>query len=276
MSAPDAAAIREAAGPSRFPAALRTLDRVGSTNDALRAWAAEDPAPPEGATVVADSQSAGRGRRGAAWHSPPGAGLYLSVLLRPAVPAAEWPRWTIAAGLAAAEACAEAGVQAELKWPNDLLAAGRKLAGILVEARGADLVVGLGLNVRAPGAKGAPPGLAGRAVALGDLGAPAAFGRAHAAGRFLARLADADARLRAGDWAGLRAAWEARAPRIRGARVRLATGEAATTDGLDDDGALRVRRANGAPVRVLQVDGVVWPGAGGGPDDAAPPGNVGE
>ena len=99
--------------------------------------------------MLAERQSGGRGREGRAWQSPPG-GLYLSLLLRPGkAPAALLP---LAAGVAVAEAVASLGVACQLKWPNDVLASGRKLAGILAEASsssaGVDWVVlGIGVNV---------------------------------------------------------------------------------------------------------------------------------
>ncbi len=101
---------------------------------------------PEGTAVVADWQSAGRGRRGRRWDAPPGSSLLVSVLLRPAAGLA--PVALMAAGLAAVEACrVGAGVEAALKWPNDVVVPEGKLGGILSEAHGGGVVVGLGLNV---------------------------------------------------------------------------------------------------------------------------------
>lgn len=126
---------------ARF-ADIRWLAEVASTNDVLVALARGGA--PDGLVVVADHQTAGRGRRGRTWEAPAGSSLLASVLLRPAPPLV-----TLAAGLAAADACAEvAGVEVALKWPNDLLlAGGGKLGGILAEAVGGAAVVGLGLNV---------------------------------------------------------------------------------------------------------------------------------
>lgn len=97
----------------------------------------------DGVVVVADHQTAGRGRRGRTWESRPGSALLASVVLRP-VP----PLVTLAAGVAAAEACqAVAAVPVTLKWPNDVMSAGGKLGGILSELVGDSAVVGLGLNL---------------------------------------------------------------------------------------------------------------------------------
>ncbi len=141
------------AGARRALAATRFTDvtwvaEVTSTNDevAARAWAGA----PEGVVWVADAQTRGRGRRGRTWEAPAGSSLLVSVLLRPPAPHLA----VMAAGLAAADACRSvAGVETSLKWPNDLVADGRgqavgnKLAGILAEAAGGGVVVGLGLNI---------------------------------------------------------------------------------------------------------------------------------
>jgi len=101
-----------------------------------------------GLVAVADHQTAGRGRLGRTWVAPAGASLLVSVLLRPDVPSDRRHLLVMAAGLAMAEAVEEeTGVAAGLKWPNDLLVRDRKLAGVLAEAAGDALVVGLGVNV---------------------------------------------------------------------------------------------------------------------------------
>lgn len=120
---------------------------TGSTNADLVAAARAGAA--EGTVLVAEEQTAGRGRLGRAWLSPPRAALTFSVLLRPrAVPPARRGWLPLLAGVATAVAVrAQSGVAAELKWPNDVLVAGSKLAGILAEACGDTIVVGIGLNV---------------------------------------------------------------------------------------------------------------------------------
>jgi BirA family biotin operon repressor/biotin-[acetyl-CoA-carboxylase] ligase len=126
---------------------LEVVEEIGSTNAALAAAAAEDA--PEGAVLVAEHQVAGRGRLDRVWTSPPRAGLTVSVLLRPDVPAARRGWLPLLTGVALGEAVGEVtGVRTSLKWPNDLLAVdGRKLAGILAEGSGRAVVVGVGLNV---------------------------------------------------------------------------------------------------------------------------------
>lgn len=149
------------------PTPLTLLDEVGSTNDAVLELGRGGA--PHGTAVAARRQTAGRGRRGHAWESPEG-NLYLSVLLRPDVSPSRMPGLAAACGLGVLDCVRGLGPSDEplLKWPNDLLARGRKLAGILVEAaRGDDCrafaVCGVGLNV-----EHAPRGLG--AVCLRELG----------------------------------------------------------------------------------------------------------
>jgi BirA family biotin operon repressor/biotin-[acetyl-CoA-carboxylase] ligase len=126
---------------------LEVVEEIGSTNAELVAAAARDA--PEGTVLVAEHQVSGRGRLERIWTSPPRAGLTVSFLLRPDVPAARRGWLPLLTGVALAESVAEvSGVLPSLKWPNDLLAGdGRKLAGILAESSGPAVVVGTGLNV---------------------------------------------------------------------------------------------------------------------------------
>lgn len=145
---------------------LVMLDEVGSTND--EALALGRSGAPHGTAVAARNQTAGRGRRGHVWESPRG-NLYLSVVLRPAVGPARLPGLAAACGLGALSVSNEA----QLKWPNDLMARGRKLAGILVEAARdsageAFAVCGIGVNLEI-----APRGVG--AISLAELGAAPPF-----------------------------------------------------------------------------------------------------
>lgn len=146
----------------------------------------------EGLVAVAEEQTAGRGRRGRSWIAPAGASLLVSVLLRPELPAERTQLVTMASSLAMADAVAEeAGFEPELKWPNDLVVADCKLAGVLSEADvSADgevraVVVGIGLNVNW---RGIPDELAGIATAC-NLVAGRDVDRELVLGRFLAGLA---------------------------------------------------------------------------------------
>jgi BirA family biotin operon repressor/biotin-[acetyl-CoA-carboxylase] ligase len=121
---------------------LRVLHRLGtveSTQDVAAGL-------PLGSVVVADSQTAGRGRQGRSWEGPPGSGLFATFVLPPG------PLVVFAAGVAAAEAC---GPAVRLKWPNDLMLEDRKLGGILAEIRAQKALVGIGINL-----SWAPPGAA--------------------------------------------------------------------------------------------------------------------
>ncbi len=124
-------------------------EKVSSTNDELREFALQGMA--EGLVLIAEEQTAGRGRRGAVWISPKGENLSFSVLLRPVEPKALWHRLSLAAGLAVAEALEKFVRQAEIKWPNDVKVSGNKIAGILVEAGADFVIVGIGINVNSTG-----------------------------------------------------------------------------------------------------------------------------
>lgn len=130
-----------------FPEPFRLLvrDSVASTNDEIRVLAEAGAA--DGLILLAGMQTAGRGRRGAAWFSPTGESLAFSILVRPDEPKALWPRLALATGLAVAEALETCGLEAGIKWPNDVWLGQRKAAGILVEAGPDFAVVGIGLNV---------------------------------------------------------------------------------------------------------------------------------
>jgi BirA family biotin operon repressor/biotin-[acetyl-CoA-carboxylase] ligase len=127
---------------------VRWFDVVDSTNRYLLECAATGAS--EGIVAVADEQTAGRGRLGRTWVAPPGSALLVSVLLRPQIPAERVHLVTLAAALAAIDALP--GIDAGVKWPNDVVVDDRKLAGILAEADGTGaIVIGMGLNVRSDG-----------------------------------------------------------------------------------------------------------------------------
>jgi BirA family biotin operon repressor/biotin-[acetyl-CoA-carboxylase] ligase len=125
-------------------------DEVSSTNDIAKQLAMEGCV--SGTTVVSDSQSGGRGRRGRVWSSEKGSGIYMSVVLRPEIETMNAPRYTLAAAMGVCDALSLFNISSKIKWPNDLLYDGRKLCGILMEAGGAQngigyIVVGIGVNV---------------------------------------------------------------------------------------------------------------------------------
>jgi BirA family transcriptional regulator, biotin operon repressor / biotin---[acetyl-CoA-carboxylase] ligase len=162
---------------------------IGSTNDRALAWL--HAGAPHGAVVTADAQAAGRGRRGRSWLSPPGASLYVSLVLRPGPvrPPAQLGALGLAVGVGLCEGLPALREPVRLKWPNDLMVDGRKLGGILCEARWVgdtpEVVVGFGINVHA---QVFPPALAGVATCVAqhrDGGGP---GRAALLGALLLAL----------------------------------------------------------------------------------------
>ena len=160
------------------------FEETDSTND-LAARAGEDGVP-EGLVIFAESQRAGRGRLGRRWSSLPHQGLWFSVLLRPGLAPDRWPELTFCAALAVAETAETLTAQtARIKWPNDVIVAGRKIAGILLECHHRRepgfVVAGIGINVR-QGETDFPPELRERAGSLGMAAGQAVERRAAAAG----------------------------------------------------------------------------------------------
>ncbi len=125
---------------------LHYHEELVSTNDEARRLAEQGAA--HGTVVLADFQTAGRGRRGTVWSSDPGDGLLFSVVLRPDYPRRFWYRLALASGLGVVNALRdEWDIPAEIKWPNDIYIQGKKCAGILVESQDGFVIVGVGLNV---------------------------------------------------------------------------------------------------------------------------------
>jgi biotin-[acetyl-CoA-carboxylase] ligase BirA-like protein len=121
--------------PYKYVESCRSTQRLVADDD------------PEGATVVTDHQTAGRGRLGRTWEDVPGRSILMSVLLRPPAPMPLWPELSLVAGGAVAAALRELGVDASLRHPNDVVVAGRKLVGVLPEASQGRVVLGIGVNV---------------------------------------------------------------------------------------------------------------------------------
>jgi BirA family biotin operon repressor/biotin-[acetyl-CoA-carboxylase] ligase len=257
----DAAALRRAAvRPGGLWREIEVVQSTGSTNADLlaRALAGE----PEGAVLAAEEQRAGRGRMGRTWTSPPRAALTFSVLLKPAVPPARRGWLPLLTGVAVAAAVTEVtGVDTKLKWPNDLLAGDAKLAGILAEAAGDAVVVGIGLNVSTEPAEfpGPRPG-ALPATSLRAAGATAL----NRANLLLAILAGFErwyqAWQRAGgdpDRSGLRPEYTRLSATIgRTVRAELPGGQALSgpAAGVDSDGRLLVRVSPVSEVAVAAGD----------------------
>jgi BirA family transcriptional regulator, biotin operon repressor / biotin---[acetyl-CoA-carboxylase] ligase len=235
---------------------LSWYEDVGSTNDIAMNAAMHGAA--EGLIVAANAQSSGRGRLGRSWASPPGSGLYVSVILRPRREAL--PLVTIAAGVAIAEGIeAATGLHAGVKWPNDIYAGTRKLAGILAEAgsspAGEHVIVGFGINLHPAGL---PPDVASRATSIeGELGRPVDRGLVLA--ECLAALATRYQTLQRGAGDEVIGAWRLRAAPHLGRHVEW-DGDGGAQRGIAHDidarGALLVR-VNDQIVRVISGE-VRW------------------
>jgi BirA family biotin operon repressor/biotin-[acetyl-CoA-carboxylase] ligase len=239
-----------ARGGPRLPA-LEWHDELGSTSDRLKDLARAGA--PAWTVVVGERQTGGRGREGRTWQSPKG-GLYLSVLLRPA--SERVSLIPLAAGVAVAEAVLEFGVRAELKWPNDVLVSGRKLAGILAEASSSGsgvewVVLGVGVNV-AVELEALPEPLRQSATSLAACGARDARPSAVAAAA-LARLSVWYDALRT-EPARVVAAWRAQAVPWWGAlvEVRTAGGDRrGRLAAIDEEGALWLETPAGERIRLV-------------------------
>ena len=255
----DAGALRRAVlRPGGLWRALDVTPSTGSTNADLLARARDGA--PEGEVLAAEEQTAGRGRMGRSWQSPPRAALTFSMLLRPApVPPARRGWLPLLAGTAVAGAVRTvAAVDARLKWPNDVLAGEAKLGGILAEAVGDAVIVGVGLNVSA-----VPPRLPEQALPATSLRAlgTASLAREPLLAEILAefgrwylawREAGGDP-----DRCGLRAGYTRLSATIgRRVRVEMPGGQllSGLAVGVDEDGRLLVRAESGEELPVAAGD----------------------
>lgn len=260
----DPGAIRNALPEGFDPTRLRVVGRVGSTNDVIRLLA--DRGAPAGTAVVAEEQERGRGRLGREWHSPPGLGIYLSVLRHTSRPPEELGRYGLAAAAAAREACLEVSdVDARIKWPNDLVVGGRKVAGVLAEswgrAPGLSVAVGLGVNVGHEAAD-FPPGLAPFATSLAMEGALPDRAREALVAAFLVRFAELADLLESGAWGPVRVRWEGGALPLEGRRVVWTDGGGVRSEarviGLTDAGTLALVRSDGRRGEATQGESLRW------------------
>jgi BirA family biotin operon repressor/biotin-[acetyl-CoA-carboxylase] ligase len=214
----------------------------------------------EGLAVLAESQTRGRGRLGRTWVSPPGKGLWLSVLLRPELRPSAATQLTIAAAVALRRAVrALTGLEAEIKWPNDLLAGGRKVAGILTELsaeldRVRHVILGLGVDVNLTAAD-LPPELHATAGSL-RLAAGQPVDRPALAAALLLELDRAYRDVREGRFPALAEAWEEACVTL-GRHVIVDVGPRrmeGRAEALDAEGALLVRTEHGHLERVVGGD----------------------
>lgn len=228
---------------------------IGSTND--RALELAGAGEPEGALVLAEEQTRGRGRRNRTWDSRPCLGLYASLILRPEIEAARAPLFTLMAAVAVADALREVCLMdARIKWPNDVVIGRRKIAGILAECRGAEpllreMVVGIGINVN-HGEADLSRELLERATSV-FIETGMAADRAPLLAAVLEGLERRYACLLKGGAADLLTAWEGLAAVPRGGLVVVEGPHGrreGRVSGLDDEGALILEAPGGGTLRV--------------------------
>jgi BirA family transcriptional regulator, biotin operon repressor / biotin---[acetyl-CoA-carboxylase] ligase len=212
----------------------------------------------EGLCIVARQQTAGRGRHGRVWVSEKDAGLYFSIVLRPKFDTQYLPLITLMAGVAVHDALSEFGIEADIKWVNDLLVGERKICGILAETtetdRGIAVIVGIGVNLKS---SNFPPEIADTATSIEEEGSKAVTGDtlAETLTRYLSYfyvLLDSPE-----GPAAIVEEWRRRSSYFSGKRVRVVLeGEAVigTTDGLEQNGALRLRTEDGQVLMVQAGD----------------------
>ena len=231
---------------------------IDSTNVHARMIA--DRGAPEGTVVVAETQLKGKGRRGRSWFSPAGEGIYVSVILRPRVAPSEAPQLVLMAAVAAAEALlAQAALPVSVKWPNDILVGGKKIAGILTEMRLAGdridhVVIGMGVNVNTP-AESLPPEIAAIATSLCAV-TGRTFSRAGLLRTYLEKLEGWYALFRERRFEPIRERW-LEISRIIGKQVKIAgvdrTYEGEVVD-IDPTGFLILKSPDGGVQRILAGD----------------------
>jgi BirA family biotin operon repressor/biotin-[acetyl-CoA-carboxylase] ligase len=237
---------------------IRVFQETTSTNDVVEKL--ERDGVKEGVVVFAESQSRGRGRLGRSWTSPSGKGLWFSVLLRPDLRPQVATQLTVACAIALVRAIrALTGLELEIKWPNDILIAGKKLAGILTELnaeldRVKHLIVGIGVDVNLSAAD-LPADLRKIATSLKiETGKP--ISRPELATLILREL-DADyQRITTGQFAAVATEWEAACSTI-GRDVRIMIGDrriCGRAEALDEDGALLLRTEHGQLERIIGGD----------------------
>jgi BirA family transcriptional regulator, biotin operon repressor / biotin---[acetyl-CoA-carboxylase] ligase len=214
---------------------------------------------PHGAIVLAEEQTAGRGRAGRAWHSERSAGIYMSILLRPDLAPAQAPALTLAAGVAIYDAIAElAGVKPDIRWPNDVLLNGKKLCGILTEMyaepdRVRFVVAGIGINVNH---SRMPESLTKTATSL-RIETGRVHSRIELAVRLLRNFESYYNQLLRDGAAPILARFSQVSSYAQGKPVRVSTSQESfigTTAGLDSTGMLRVTRPDGRTETVLAAD----------------------
>jgi BirA family transcriptional regulator, biotin operon repressor / biotin---[acetyl-CoA-carboxylase] ligase len=243
---------------SRLGKKIHYFIKLDSTNSHARRLA--EQGAQAGEVVIAESQTQGRGRLGRPWVSPPHVNLYLSIILRPKLPPVNAPQITLMAAVALAEALsAFIPVLPAIKWPNDVLAGGKKLAGILTESvchgeRIDFVILGIGVNINYP-AESMPDAIRKRATSLISL-TGASVSRESVVRRLIQDLDRCYGELEETGFQSLAPRWEARFE-LRGKKVRVEMTDRiiiGTARGIDRDGALILEDGRGELQRVVAGD----------------------
>jgi len=238
---------------------ILSFSKIDSTNREARDRA--KGGAPEGLVILADSQSHGKGRLGRSWESPPGTNLYLSIILRPPVDPSDAPQITLLAGVATARALSDvSGLKCLIKWPNDILLRGKKLAGILAEMEGEGarvgfVILGIGVNVNWR-REDFPADLGGTATSLRAESGKEISRAAAAAGILRELEKEYTAFMREGFSSRLKDEWN-RISWINGKEVTLSLPEGEISGralGLDTDGALLLLDGKGKTRRFIAGD----------------------
>jgi BirA family biotin operon repressor/biotin-[acetyl-CoA-carboxylase] ligase len=228
------------------PFVIHRYSILGSTNDALKTWSEA----PEFTCVVADEQTAGRGRRDRSWHSSAGEGLYLSILLRPRRSASSVPLISLMTAIAVAETLIDLGAAGvDIKWPNDVLLNGRKVCGVLAEGVSAGpgsfrIVLGVGVNLNHDAF---PPEIEATATSIFlETGERREVDDVR--DRLLARIAHWYDRWSSGETAAITDRWRSLSSYAQGQLVEVMLDDEqlfGVTDGITSSGALRLKIDDG-------------------------------
>ncbi|WP_168119123.1 biotin--[acetyl-CoA-carboxylase] ligase [Paenibacillus sp. HB172176] len=247
-----------ASSTDRFGQELLYEEEVPSTQNIARAMAEEGA--PEGVLVVADQQTNGRGRMGRAWTSPNGKGIYMSLILKPFVPIHCAPQLTLLTAVALCRSLRRiTKLELGIKWPNDLLCSGKKISGILLESAAEDdrlkyVIAGIGISVNMT-EKDFPEETLAVATSL-RMAAGASFDRALIIADFLSEWEQLYDLFQEDGFRSIASLWESLSVTI-GKRVSLRTPQGViigTPEGLDESGALRIRRDNGETASIFSAE----------------------
>jgi BirA family transcriptional regulator, biotin operon repressor / biotin---[acetyl-CoA-carboxylase] ligase len=257
-----ASLLRRQLRRSAFGKRVHHFFKAGSTN--ALAFELGQAGEPHGTLVVAEEQTAGRGRAGRSWHSEKTSGVYMSLLLRPAISPMHAPLLTLLTGLALRDAVLEeTGLAPDLRWPNDLLLGGKKCGGILTEMHAEPdrvhfVVVGVGINVNH---SSLPPEIANIATSL-RMTTGKTYSRLQVVVRLLRKLESYYNLFLTEGPAPIVMRFNEVSSFANGKRVRITTPSGsyiAVTEGLEPHGLLRVRREDGRPDTVISGDVVEAP-----------------